>query len=82
MQTLGKVDHNVKIILLKSKGQRDPQAPRDSSPYQLQDHNKRDISRKREKKRVIILSNENLCPTVNNTRKIHNWKDGIELASE
>ena len=48
MQTLGKGDHNEKIILLKSKGQRDPQAPRDSILHQLQDYNKRDITRERE----------------------------------
>ncbi len=71
MQTLGKVDHNEKIILLKSNGKRDPQAPRDSSLGQLQDHNKRDISRKekKEKKSVIISPNENLCHIVNHTRK-------------
>ena len=47
MQTLGKVDHNEKIILLKSKGQRDPQALRESNLYKLQDQNKRDVSGKR-----------------------------------
>ena len=47
MQNLGKVYHNEKIILLKSKVQRDPLAPGDSSLCQLQDHNKRDISREK-----------------------------------
>ena len=53
MQNLGKVDCNENIILLKSKGQRNPQAPRDSTLHQLHNHNKRDISRKKRKgKRV------------------------------
>ena len=53
MQTLDKVDRNEKIILLKSKRQRTPQGPKDSSIFQIQDHNKRDISRKKKKEKRV-----------------------------
>ena len=51
MRTLGKVDCNKKVILLKSKGQRNPQAPKYSILYQIHDNNKEGISIKREKEK-------------------------------
>lgn len=62
MQIIGKVDHNEKIILLKSKRQRDPQAPKDSSLHQLPDYNKRaSLEKKKKKKRRVASSPTKMC---------------------